>query len=101
VIAEPTAITLDDLHEEASPDARPGSSADKPLLAHVAVGRTAATAWPGGAAETVEQAVPLGGRVPGTLSLSGVVGTLQILLATRRAARIAAYAHWSSLARDA
>ena len=60
MIAEPTAITLDDLPEEASRDARPR-----------------------------------------TLSLSGVVGTLQILLATRRAARIAAYAHRSSLARDA
>jgi hypothetical protein len=41
------------------------------------------------------------GRAPGTWSLSGVVGTLQILLATRRAARTAAYAHRPSLAREA
>ena len=38
---------------------------------------------------------------PRTLSLSGVVGTLQILLATRRAARTTAYAHRPSLAREA
>jgi hypothetical protein len=60
VIAEPPAITLEDLPKEASPEASPR-----------------------------------------TLSLSDVVGTLQILLATRRAARNAAYAHWSSLAREA
>jgi hypothetical protein len=36
-----------------------------------------------------------------TLSLSGVVRTLQILLATRRAARNAAHAEWPSLAGEA
>jgi hypothetical protein len=34
-----------------------------------------------------------------TLSLGGVVATLQVLLASRRAARNADYAYWSSLTR--
>ena len=38
---------------------------------------------------------------PRMLSLRGVVGTLQVLLATRRAASNAAHAEWPSLAGEA